>query len=57
VREHSLAKIPVMLIVGRREAANGMVALRRLGGSDQETLALDDAVARLSQDAAAPSAT
>jgi threonyl-tRNA synthetase len=57
VREHSLAKIPAMLVVGRREAANGTVALRRLGGNDQETLALDDAVARLSQEAAAPSAT
>jgi threonyl-tRNA synthetase len=57
VREHSLAKIPVMLVVGRREATNGTVALRRLGGNDQETLALDDAVARLSQEAAAPSPT
>jgi threonyl-tRNA synthetase len=57
VREHSLAKVPVMLVVGRREAANGTVALRRLGGNDQEALALDDAVARLSQEAAAPSAT
>ncbi len=57
VREHSVAKIPVMLVVGRREAANGTVALRRLGGNDQETLALGEAVARLSQEAAAPSAT
>jgi threonyl-tRNA synthetase len=56
VREHSLAKIPLMLVVGRREAANRSVALRRLGGNDQEALALGDAVARLSQEAAVPSA-
>ena len=55
VREHSLAKVPVMLVVGRREAANRSVALRRLGGNDQEALALDEAVARLSQEAAIPS--
>ena len=55
VREHSLAKVPVMLVVGRREAANRSVALRRLGGNDQEALALDEAVARLSREAAIPS--
>jgi threonyl-tRNA synthetase len=55
VREHSLAKVPVMLVVGRREAANRSVALRRLGGNDQEALALNEAVARLSQEAAIPS--
>jgi threonyl-tRNA synthetase len=57
VREHSLAKIPVMLVVGRREAANRSVAMRRLGGNEQEDLALDDAVARLSQEAQVPSAS
>jgi threonyl-tRNA synthetase len=57
VREHSLAKVPVMLVVGRREAANQSVALRRLGGNDQEALALGDAVARLTHEAAVPSAT
>jgi threonyl-tRNA synthetase len=55
VREHSLAKVPVMLVVGRREAANRSVALRRLGGKDQETLALGEAVARLKEEAAIPS--
>jgi threonyl-tRNA synthetase len=55
VREHSLAKIPVMLVVGRREAANRAVAVRRLGSNDQETLALDNAVARLKTEAAVPS--
>ncbi|MBV8120993.1 MAG: threonine--tRNA ligase [Alphaproteobacteria bacterium] len=57
VREHSLAKTPIILVVGRREQADRSVALRRLGSNDQEALALGDAVARLSQEAAAPSAT
>ena len=47
VREHSLAKVPVMLVVGRREAASRSVAMRRLGGQQQEVLALGEAVARL----------
>jgi threonyl-tRNA synthetase len=55
VREHSLAKIPVLLVVGRREAETRTVALRRLGGRDQEVLALDEAIARLKAEAAAPS--
>ena len=55
VREHSLAKVPVMLVVGRREAANQAVALRRLGGNEQEVLALGEAVARLKKEATVPS--
>jgi threonyl-tRNA synthetase len=43
------------LVVGRREAENRLVALRRLGGRDQEALALGDAVARLKEEAAVPS--
>jgi threonyl-tRNA synthetase len=54
VREHSLAKVPIMLVVGRREAVNRSVALRRLGGKEQEALALGEAVARLNQEAAVP---
>ncbi len=54
VREHSLAKVPVMLVVGRREAEQRSVALRRLGGSAQESLALAEAVARLKEEAAPP---
>ncbi len=54
VREHSLAKVPVLLVVGKREAETRTVAIRRLGGKEQEILALDAAVARLKQDAAAP---
>ena len=51
VREHSLAKIPALLVVGRREAENKTVALRRLGAKDQEILALGEAVARLKAEA------
>ena len=54
VREHSLAKIPVMLVVGRRERTGRGVAMRRLGGNEQEALALGEAVARLSQEARMP---
>jgi len=57
VREHSLAKVPVMLVVGRREAANRSVALRRLGGKEQEALALGEAVARLKREATVPSSS
>jgi threonyl-tRNA synthetase len=55
VREHSIAKVPLMLVVGRREAANRSVALRRLGVNEQEVLALAEAVARLNKEAALPS--
>jgi len=54
VREHSLAKVPLILVVGRREATNRSVALRRLGDNEQEVLALGEAVARLKQEAAVP---
>jgi threonyl-tRNA synthetase len=55
VREHSLMKVPVMLVVGRREAEGRKVALRRLGEGAQEALALADAVAKLAGEAAVPS--
>ena len=54
VREHSLTKTPVMLVVGKREAEEGTVAVRRLGGKDQEILALDDAIHTLVDEAAMP---
>jgi threonyl-tRNA synthetase len=44
-----------MMVVGRREADEGKVALRRLGGKNQEVLALDDAIRRLSVEAQMPS--
>ena len=54
VREHSVAKVPVIAAVGRREAEDGTVSLRRLGGRGQEALALDDAAAKLALEAAVP---
>jgi len=54
VREHSLAKVPVMLVVGKREAEQNSVALRRLGAEKQEVLALDEAVNKLKAEALSP---
>src|SRR5690606_3583253 len=44
VREHSLAKVPHMLVVGKREAEEGTVALRTLGEKEQQVLPLDQAI-------------
>ena len=57
VREHSHAKVPVIMVVGAREAKEGTVALRRLGGKQQEVLALEDALARLVVEARSPAET
>jgi threonyl-tRNA synthetase len=56
IREHSLAHVPAILVVGAREEEAGTVALRRLGGKQQEVLALDDVVNRLCGEAAPPDA-
>jgi threonyl-tRNA synthetase len=54
VREHSLAKTPVLIAVGKRDVDGRTVAIRRFGAEKQETLALDDAVHRLSEEARPP---
>jgi threonyl-tRNA synthetase len=54
VREHSLTKCPVMLIVGRQEAASRSVSIRRLGRDGSETLPLDAALSFLVGEAAGP---
>jgi len=54
VREHSVGKVPVIAVVGRREAEQGSVALRRLGAKDQEVLALADAITKLREEATPP---
>ncbi|KQN15733.1 threonine--tRNA ligase [Sphingomonas aurantiaca] len=54
VREHSLAKVPLLFVVGKREADEGTVAIRRLGSQGQEMMALDDAAARVAVEARAP---
>jgi len=54
VREHSLAKIPVIIAIGKREAEEGTVSIRRLGSKGQESLALEEAVDRLRIEARVP---
>ncbi len=54
VREHSLAKVPVIAVVGRREAEEGKVALRRLGSDRQDVLSLEDALKALTTEATPP---
>jgi len=54
VREHSLAKVPYLLVVGKREADEGTVALRILGEKEQKFLSLDEAVAMLGEAAVPP---
>ncbi|MEW4468215.1 threonine--tRNA ligase [Parasphingorhabdus sp. JC815] len=54
VREHSLAKVPNILVVGMREAEEGKVALRKLGQKEQLFLTLEEAVAMLKEEALAP---
>ena len=54
VREHSLAHVPVLVVIGRKEAENRTVALRRLGGEAQTVLSLDDALAQLVLEATPP---
>ncbi|MBC9033030.1 threonine--tRNA ligase [Sphingomonas sp. JC676] len=54
VREHSVAKVPNLLVVGKREADEGTVALRVLGSQGQQMLTLDEAVAKLVAEATPP---
>jgi len=54
VREHLLAKVPALLVVGRKEAAEGTVSIRRLGKEGQSVLALDAAITALAGEAVAP---
>ena len=54
VREHSLAKVPVIAVVGRREAEEGKVALRRLGSNEQSVVPLGEATRALTHEALPP---
>jgi threonyl-tRNA synthetase len=54
VREHSLAKVPVLLVVGKKEAAERTVSIRRLGSEGQQVMPLDAALAALAQEAVPP---
>src|SRR6187399_999008 len=54
VREHSLAKVPVLLVVGKKEGADRTVSIRRLGKENQEVIPLDDALKILAEEAVPP---
>ena len=55
VREHSLAKVPLLLVVGKREAEEGTVALRRLGSDEhQKIMSLDEVAAMIANEAIPP---
>jgi len=54
VREHSLAKIPVLLVAGKKEAAERTISIRRLGSQAQTSMGLDEALAALADEATAP---
>ncbi|HET7816444.1 MAG TPA: threonine--tRNA ligase, partial [Sphingomicrobium sp.] len=55
VREHSLAKVPLLLVVGKREAEDGTVALRRLGSEERQVMmSLDEAAAMIAGEAVPP---
>ena len=54
VREHSLAKVPALLVVGKKEAAERTVSIRRLGQEKQQSMPLDAALAMLAAEATPP---
>jgi threonyl-tRNA synthetase len=54
IRDHSLHHVPIIIVVGRKEAEERTVAIRRLGGAAQEILPLDEAVALLKAEATPP---
>ena len=54
VREHSLAKIPALLVVGKKEAAERLVSIRRLGSEGQTVMPLDEAIKMLVAEATPP---
>ena len=54
IRDHSLQKVPLILVVGKKESEQKSVALRRLGGEAQEMMALSDAAKKLAQEALPP---
>ncbi|MGO9722946.1 MAG: threonine--tRNA ligase [Methylocella sp.] len=54
VREHSLAKVPVLMVVGKKEAAERSVSIRRLGSQDQTSMGLDEALKQLAGEATPP---
>ncbi|HEX4040834.1 MAG TPA: threonine--tRNA ligase, partial [Xanthobacteraceae bacterium] len=54
VREHSLAKVPALLVVGKKEAAERTVSIRRLGSEKSVTMPLEAALATLAEEGVPP---
>ncbi|HLJ70592.1 MAG TPA: threonine--tRNA ligase [Roseiarcus sp.] len=54
VREHSLAKVPVLLVAGKKEAGERTISIRRLGSNEQKAMSLDAALAALVDEAVPP---
>ena len=54
VREHSLAKVPALLVVGKKEAESRSVSIRRLGSDGQTVMTLDEALRTLADEATPP---
>jgi threonyl-tRNA synthetase len=54
VRKHSLAKVPLLLVVGKKEAETNTVSIRRLGVQEQKVMKLDEAVAEFAAEAVPP---
>ena len=49
IREYSLSKVPLLLICGQKESKDGSVTIRKLGSEKQETLLLEQAIKKISQ--------
>ena len=54
IREHSLAKIPILLICGKKELDTNTITIRRLGSEKQETMDLDKAIQHISSENKTP---
>ena len=54
VREHSIAKIPIIAVVGEKEVESRTINVRRLGIKESQTIALHDAITKLSMEATPP---
>ena len=54
VREHSLAKVPVILVAGKRETEEGSLNIRRLGSHEQKTVPLAEVIRQLTDEAIPP---
>ena len=54
VREHSVTKVPVIVVCGKREAEEGTVNIRRLGSQNQTSMSLEEAIATLVDEATPP---